>query len=245
MPISASAVGAGTAPSVLSTAQLSTTNFRVLFSDAMSAVGLTTLGNYLLTPVGPSVNRTIISITQETPVSVVIAVNNSLSIGAPAYTITVTGVTDAAGNSINLSAIVGNQTIVGTTGFALSRDGGTEIEVALSPITTGGRYKVRVGPTGTAIDPQANSTVLGELTFIRLRPGQTTATIVAPNLEIGPGQLVTFIADDSPASPPSFQSSTIVQVLPRQFFSGVSSLRRLLPSRYDVGLIDPASVGAQ
>jgi hypothetical protein len=245
MPVSASAAGFGSAPTVLQAKQLSPTSFLVLFSNAMSAVGLTTIGNYTLTPQGPSLSRTITGVTIDSPISVVVTVNLALSVGTNAYEITVAGVTDAASNAIDVANDSAMLTVVGATGVAASRDGGESVTLSLPTINTGGRYIVHLGPLGNSNDPVAFSKVLGEGTYVRLEPGDTQVAVAKPSTGIGAGQQATFVALDPIASPSSFQSPTTVDTLPRQYYSGVSSLRRLFPSRYDVGPIDPAQEGAQ
>jgi hypothetical protein len=245
MPVSASASGFGVAPTILSAAQVSPTSFLVLYSSAMSSTGLTTLGNYTLTPQGLSVARTITSITIDSPISVLITVNLALSIGTGAYEIAVASVTDAAGNVINPAGDTALLTVVGTTGVATSKDGGQNVTLALPTIVSGGRYAVHLGPLGSSNDPKAFSKVLGEGEFVRLAPGQTQVVVAKPSTTTGLGQLATIIALDPIASPSSFQSTTTVDTLPRQYYSGVSSLRRLFPSRYDVGPIDPSEEPAQ
>lgn len=245
MPASASAVGLGDAPIVLAASQLSTSTFRVLFSGAMSAAGLTTTGNYTLAAQGGSTVRSVSSVVIETPVSVVVTASGTLSAGTNAYQITVTGVSDTAGNPINVAANTAFLTIAGTANSVVSRDGGMQLNASLPPITLGGRYKAYVGPLGNANDVQASSGILGEMLQFRLVPNQPSVPVVVPNQTIGPGLLITFVAQDTTASPPTFQSPTVVQALPRQFYSGVISLRKLFPSRYDVGPINPAEEVAQ
>jgi hypothetical protein len=211
----------------------------------MSATGLTTIGNYTLTPQGGSLARTITGITIENAVAVVVTVNLALSVGTNAYTVVVAGVTDVAGNAIDPANDTANLTIVGTTGVATSRDGGNTVTLNFSAITAGGRYAAYIGPLGNSNDPVAFSKVLGEGTFVRLPTGATSVQVAKPSTNPSNGQIATLVALDPIASPATLTSTTSIDVLPRQYFSGVSSLRRLFPSRYDVGPIDPAAEGAQ
>jgi hypothetical protein len=211
----------------------------------MSATGLTTIGNYTLTPQGSSLARTITGISVANAVAVVVTVNLALSLGTNAYTITVAGVTDVAGNAIDPANDTANLTITGTTGIATSRDGGSSVTLNFSAVTTGGRYVAHIGPLGSSSDPVAFSKVLGEGTYVRLGTGATSVTVAKPTTNPSNGQVATLVALDPIASPATITSTTTVDVLPRQYFSGVSSLRRLFPSRYDVGPIDPAAEGAQ
>lgn len=245
MPVSSSASGFGTAPTILSASQVSPTSFLVLYSNAMSSTGLTTISNYTLTPQGPSLARTITGVTIDSPISVLVTVNLPLSIGTGAYEIAVTAVTDAAGNLIDPAGDTALLTIVGTTGVATSKDGGQNVTLALPTIVSGGRYAVYIGPLGSSNDPKAFSKVLGEGEYVRLVPGQTEVVVAKPSTTIGLGQQATVVALDPIASPSSFQSATTVDTLPRQYYSGVASLRRLFPSRYDVGPIDPSEEPAQ
>lgn len=245
MPSSASAVGAGVAPRLLSASQLSPTTIQLLFSEAMSAVGLTTIGNYTLTPLGGSSARSITNVVAQTAVSVVLTTNLALSLGVNAYAITASNLTDAASNIIDPVFNTVNLTVVGTSGVAASRDGGQNITLAVPVINSGGRYAIHVGLQGNANDPKAFSNVLGEGSFVRLNPGDTSVQVSKPSSGVSNGLVVTAIALDATASPSTFTSTTTIDALPRQYYSGVTSLRRLFPSRYDIGPIEPALEGAQ
>lgn len=246
MPASASAVGLGTGPTVFLANQLSPTTFQVVFSEPMSSTGLLTPGNYALTANGGSTVRTVSAVSIISSASVLITASGALSIGTNAYTVTVTGLTDLVGNPINLSANTANLTIVGTTNSAHSRNGGTYVTLALPTIVSPGRYRVFIGPLGSSADPRASSRVAGEAELVRLNVGQTSVSVaVPPAAAVGNGRQATFVAIDATASPPTFTSPTLVDYLPRQYFSSSSSMRRLFPARYDIGSYDPANEAPQ
>lgn len=245
MSISASALGAGVGPTVLLAGQLSSTTFQIVFSETMSSTGLTTTSNYSFVANSPSTPRSILTVAPLTPNSVLVTVNGALSVGSNAYTVTVSNLTDLVGNAIDVSATSANLTVVGTANIARSRDGGTYVTVALPTIISPGRYRVYVGALGTSADPRAYSRVNEEADFVRLAVGQTEVSIAVPSYAVGNGRSITFIAIDSTASPSTFQSTTLVDFLPRQYFTNTLSMRRLFPSRYDVGFFDPASEAPQ
>ena len=246
MPSSASAAGLGVGPTVLLASQLSSTTFQVVFSEPMSSTGLTTTGNYALTANGGSTVRTVNSVVVMTSSSVLVTASGALSVGTSAYTVTVTGLADLVGNPINTSANTATLTIVGTSNVAQSRNGGTYVTLALPTIVAPGRYRVYIGQLGTAADPRASSRVSGEAEIVRLAVGQTEVSVaVPPALSVGNGRQATFVAVDPTASPTSFISTTLVDYLPRQYFSSCLSMRRLFPSRYDIGTYDPANEAPQ
>jgi hypothetical protein len=113
-------------------------------------------------------------------------------------------------------------------------------------LLVGGRYKVRVGTTGTQADPLAYSTIQGEGGFRRLTTGGSgTTRIAVPENAVGTGLIVSFEALDGTASPSTFNSPTTIDVYPKLFYSGVMSLRKLFPPYYDVGSSDPSDEAAQ
>ena len=247
MPVSSSSAGFGSLPYVVATAtQLGSAAFRVTFSEVMASAGLTTIGNYTLTPIGPSVPRTISLVEIESPYTVKITTSGPLSMGTPAYSIVVAGVQDASGNALDVANDTAQLTVVGVGSNVVSREGGTIVNVDISPLLVGGRYKVRVGTTGTQADPPAFSTVVGEGQFRRLAPGGSGMTRIAvPENDVGTGLIVSFEAVDGTASPSTFTSPTTIDVYPKLFYSGVMSLRKLFPAYYDVGSSDPSDEALQ
>lgn len=86
--------GIGAAPTVVSATALDSLYVRVVFSEPMSSVGLTTPGNYTIAS-----GRTVVSVTQISSTTVVLKLNNHTVPGTNNYTVTASGfLSDTVGN---------------------------------------------------------------------------------------------------------------------------------------------------
>lgn len=96
----ASFTGIGIAPRVSSATATDAATVRVVFDEAMSDTGLTTDGNYAFTSPGGA-TITVGSVAKINPTTVDITISGEMRTGISNYTVTVSNVTDLAGNTVD------------------------------------------------------------------------------------------------------------------------------------------------
>jgi hypothetical protein len=97
-------------------------------------------------------------------------------------------------------------------------------------------YRVYVGPTGTVADPQVYNGIPGSggflIQFAIVSPGVTAPTkpVFLPPLPIGGPYTITLVDGMT-----TIVTDPAVTVVPAQFSTGTSNLRRVLPQNYATG----------
>lgn len=229
MPLSATYTGIGIAPELTTGVALSRSTVRLEFSEAMSSTGLTTAGNYTITPAMGSDARTVTSVTAESSTSIVLVLDGDMTPGTLNYTATAANVTDLAGNEIdpdNDSATFDGppEQEGAVEPDTVQNDGGYSMVLTWEDVPDG-TYHVHVGPLGTDDDPACYSGIIGQGNSIEIVDG--AAALISPPLPAGGPYAFTIVLVSDPLT--IYSSDTLLTVVPHDFRTATMSLRRLLP----------------
>lgn len=219
---SGSWIGAGTDPRVSGAVATGVQTVRVTFNEPMKDnAALTTPGNYVITPDGGSVARSVSSVVQESvtdPTYVDLTLDGEMTAGTDNYNVAVSSVEDVAGNPIDVAyddADFDGQGIVPTVLSAAANESAiTKVQVRFSEDVK----QVSASNPDDALNPN-NYAIAGDTSVTVSSVATISASIVELTVsgQVAGGSYVVTVtsvedlADNPVESPTNIAAYTIVQ----------------------------------